>query len=311
MADKKIKSKGRWAKKKASKKKNLSKQSYRKTARLRLQDMLKAGLGTKRSKDKAEADTKDKIYSKRTFTTYKNQFRYFADWLEVAHPEAVSIEDALGYVDEYLQHLIDIKRSAYSIATAKAALAKVFEVEATQFIATPPRLRANVKRSRDEVKRDKHISKKKEEALARFTSATGLRRAEMQRIEAEDLFFENGKAWLKVDKGTKGGKPRKVEICGKTDAETRDLVRWIQSKKGRLFSRLSSNYDNHSYRASYAMRLYKKYVRNLDKLPIKEKYHMRGDRAGEVFDRYAMKIVSENLGHNRITVIAQSYLYTD
>ena len=25
----------------------------------------------------------------------------------------------------------------------------------------------------------------------------------------------------------------------------------------------------------------------LDKLPIKEKYHMRGDRAGEVFDCYA------------------------
>lgn len=277
MADKEIKPKGRWAKKKASKKKNLSKPSYRKTGRLRLQDMLKAGLGTKRSKDKAEADTKDKIYSKRTFTTYKNQFRYFADWLEVAHPEAVSIEDALGYVDEYLQHLIDIKRSAYSIATAKAALAKVFGVEATQFIATPPRLR----------------------------------RAEMQRIEAEDLFFENGKAWLKVDKGTKGGKPRKVEICGKTEAETRDLVNWIQSQKGRLFPKLSSNYDNHSYRASYAMRMYKKYVRNLDKLPIKEKYYMRGDRAGEVFDRYAMKIVSENLGHNRITVIAQSYLYTD
>ena len=64
-------------------------------------------------------------------------------------------------IDEYLQHLIDIKRSAYSIATAKAALAKVFGVEATQFIATPPRLRANVKRSRDEVKRDKHISKKR------------------------------------------------------------------------------------------------------------------------------------------------------
>ena len=79
------------------------------------------------------------------------------------------------------------------------------------------------------------ISQEEEEALARFTSATGLRRAEMQRIEAEDLFFENGKAWLKVDKGTKGGKPRKVEICGKTEAETRDLVNWIQSKKEDCF----------------------------------------------------------------------------
>ena len=116
---------------------------------------------------------------------------------------------------------------------------------------------------------------------------------------------------MKVDKGTKGGKPRKVEICGKTEAETRDLVSWIQSKKGRLFPKLSSNYDNHSYRASYAMRLYKKYVRNLDKLSIKEKYHMRGIELEKFLTVTQMKIVSENLGHNRITVIAQSYLYID
>ena len=73
MADKEIKPKGRWAKK-ASKKKNLSKPSYRKTGRLRLQDMLKAGLGTKRSKDKAEADTKDKIYSKELLLRTKISF---------------------------------------------------------------------------------------------------------------------------------------------------------------------------------------------------------------------------------------------
>ena len=37
------------------------KESYRKTARERLQDMLNAGLGSERSKDKSEADTKNKI----------------------------------------------------------------------------------------------------------------------------------------------------------------------------------------------------------------------------------------------------------
>ena len=34
-------------------------------------------------------------------------------------------------------------------------------VEATQFIATPPRLRADIKRSREVAERDKHISDKK------------------------------------------------------------------------------------------------------------------------------------------------------
>lgn len=302
---------GRWGKKRQKRKEKAlqQKESYRKTARLRLQTMLKAGLGSKRSEDKAEADTKNKIYSKATFNTYKQQFRHFADWLDKAHPEAVTLEDARGFVDEYLRHLIELERSAYSISTAKAAIAKIMGVEATQFIATPPRLRADIKRSRGVAERDKHISDKKEEELARFTSATGLRRKEMTMIEAEDLFFENGQAYLNINKGTKGGKPRIAKIVGKTEAETKDIIKWIQSKEGRLFNKLSSNYDNHFYRATYANRLYNQLKRDIADIPAEEKYIMRKDRAGEVYDKQAMLHVSKALGHNRISVIAQSYLY--
>lgn len=302
---------GRWNKKRKKRKEKAlqQKESYRKTARLRLQAMLKAGMGSKRSKDKAEADTKNKIYSKATFETYKQQFRHFADWLEKAHPEAFTLEDARGFVDEYLRHLIELERSAYSISTAKAAIAKIMGVEATQFIATPPRLRADIKRSRGVAERDKHISDKKEEELARFTSATGLRRKEMTMIRAEDLFFENGQAYLNVTKGTKGGKSRVAKIVGKTEAETKEIVKWIQSKEGRLFYKLSSNYDNHYYRATYANRLYNQLKRDIADIPTEDKYIMRKDRAGEVYDKQAMLQVSRALGHNRISVIAQSYLY--
>lgn len=301
---------GRWARKrKKMKEKAQSKESYRKTARERLQAMVNAGMGSKRSEDKAEADTKNKIYSKATFQTYKQQFKHFADWLEQAHPEAVTLEDARAFVDEYLKHLIELERSAYSISTAKAAIAKVMGVEATQFIATPPRLRADIKRSRGEAERDKHISDKKEEELARFTSATGLRRKEMTMIKAEDLFFENNQAYLNITRGTKGGKSRVAKIVGKTEEETKEIVEWIQSKEGRLFNKLSSNYDNHYYRATYANRLYNQLKRDIDKIPTQERYVMRKDRAGEVYDKRAMLLVSRALGHNRISVIAQSYLY--
>lgn len=302
---------GRWNKKRQKRKEKAlqQKEGYRKTARLRLQAMLKAGMGSKRSKDKAEADTKNKIYSKATFETYKQQFRHFADWLEKAHPEAFTLEDARGFVDEYLRHLIELERSAYSISTAKAAIAKIMGVEATQFIATPPRLRADIKRSRGVAERDKHISDKKEEELARFTSATGLRRKEMTMITAEDLFFENGQAYLNVTKGTKGGKSRVAKIVGKTEEETKDIVKWIQSKEGRLFNKLSSNYDNHYYRATYANRLYNQLKRDIADIPTEDKYIMRKERAGEVYDKQAMLQVSRALGHNRISVIAQSYLY--
>lgn len=311
MANQEIK-KGRWATKRANKKKKQSQKvdSYRKTGRLRLQEMLKAGLGTKRSTDKIDDDTKDKIYSKSTFKTYRSQFKKFCEWLEKHHPEVKTSDEAISFLDEYLQWMIDLNTPAPTISTAKSALVKVFQVESTDFIKTPPRERANVTRSRDEVKRDKHISSKTEEKFARMTSALGLRRAEMKRIKAEDLFFKDGKAMLKVDKGTKGGKSREVEIVGKTDAETKDIVRWIQSKKGRLFPKLPSHYDNHFYRAAYANRMYKKYARDVSKINNKkEKYIMRKDRAGEVYDRVAMLIVSKNLGHGRVSVIAQSYLY--
>ncbi len=301
---------GRWAKRRQKKKeKAQQKESYRKTARERLQAMVNAGMGSKRSEDKAEADTRNKIYSKATFETYKQQFRHFADWLEQAHPEAVTLEDARGFVDDYLRHLIELERSAYSISTAKAAIAKVMGVEATQFIATPPRLRADIKRSREEAVRDKHISDKKEEERARFTSATGLRRKEMTMIKSDDLFFKNGQAYLNINKGTKGGKPRIAKIVGETEEETKEIVEWIQSKDGRLFNKLSSNYDNHYYRATYANRLYNQLKRDIDKIPTQERYVMRKERAGEVYDKQAMLLVSKSLGHNRISVIAQSYLY--
>ena len=310
------KKEGRWARKRRLRRErgqqNQPKEkveSYRKTARLRLQTMFKEGFGSKRSSDKMNADTRNKIYSKNTFETYKRQFRYFADWLSEAHKEAYTLDDARQYVDEYLLHLVKLERSAYSITTAKAALAKVFQTDATQFIATPPRERENIKRSRGDAVRDSNISSKTETKLALFSSAVGLRRKEMLNIESEDLFFKNGKAYLNVTRGTKGGKPRIVEICGVSDGETKMIVEWIQAREGRLFPSLNTNYDNHYYRAVYAKRLYDRYKRKEKDIPPRERYIMRKERAGEVYDKSAMQIVSKNLGHNRISVIAQSYLY--
>lgn len=296
--------KGRWARKR-------QKPEYRDVGRLRLQKMFKDGFGRKRSFDKFNGNVDNKIYSKSTFETYKKQYRYFCDYLKENKPEVKTIDQAQASVDDYLNYLMMKDRSAYSISTAKAALSKVFGVPATQFIATPSRTRASIVRSRYEVARDKDFSKKTEQKYARFTSALGLRRSEMENLESSDLFFKDGKAFLSVTRGTKGGRPRVAEIVGVTEEETKDIVRYIQSKKGRVFPKLPSHYDNHRYRAVYARRIYDRHARKEKDIPRKEKYVMRKDRAGEVFDKVAMKIASQYLGHNRINVIAQSYLYND
>lgn len=306
------KKQGRWAKQRRLKKEKEQKvQSFNQVGQERLMEMLRAGFGRSRSLDKARGETKNRLYSKQSYVTYKNQFKYFSNWVKETNPDVRSIDEARTLVNGYLQYLIDQNRSAYSIATAKAALSKVFRTDATQFIATPIRRRADVKRSRFSVERDKHISDELERRLSQFTSATGLRRKEMLQIEAEDLFFNNGRAYLNVTKGTKNGKPRIAEIHGISEAETKMIIKFIQSKKGRLFPKLSPHYDNHYYRGIYAKRVYSFYARKEKDIPKKERYVMRKDRAGEVLDKLAMEITSKMLGHNRINVIAQSYLYND
>lgn len=306
------KKQGRWAKQRRLKKEKEQKvPSFSQVGQERLMEMLRAGFGRSRSLDKARGETKNRIYSKQSYVTYKNQFKYFSNWVKETNPDVRSIDEARTLVNGYLQYLIDQNRSAYSIATAKAALSKVFRTDATQFIATPIRRRADVKRSRFSVERDKHISDELERRLSQFTSATGLRRKEMLQIEAEDLFFSNGRAYLNVTKGTKNGKPRIAEIHGVSEAETKMIIEFIRSKKGRLFPKLSPHYDNHYYRGIYAKRVYSFYARKEKDIPPKERYVMRKDRAGEVLDKLAMEITSKMLGHNRINVIAQSYLYRD
>lgn len=309
-----VRKEGRWAKKRRLRREEEErdkeeKAEYRDIGRLKIQSMYKAGFGRSRASDKLKGLTSDKIYSKSTFETYKKQYRYFCDYLKEQKPEVKTMGQAKNSVNDYLLYLIEKRKSAYSINTIKSALAKVFEAPTTDFIKTPERTRANIARSRYDAIRDKDLSAKTEQKYARFTSAFGLRRAEMEQITAEDLLFKDGKYYLNVTKGTKGGRPRVAEIVGASENDTKEIVAWIQSKKGKLFPKLPSHYDNHHYRALYAKRVYNKYARDVNKIPAKERYIMRKDRAGETFDKAAMKIASKFLGHNRISVIAQSYLY--
>lgn len=298
---------GRWAKKNQRKKQA----SYKEIIRRRLIQCFENGLGRSRKEDKKIGADKDRIYSQNTFKTYKKHFRYFSNWLDEKNLGKLTKLEAQEYINDYLMYIINKGWSADSISTAKSALVKAFKIDSTKLIETPKRERKNIKRSRHKTERDKHISKKKLDELSRFTAATGLRRREMLRIRADHLFFENGEAYLRVpsEAGPKAGKYRKTKIVGRTEQETKDIVKWIQSRKGRLFPKLHSHYDNHYYRGIYAKRLYYKIARDESKIPQKEKYIMRKDRAGEVLDRVAMLTVSRNLGHNRIDVIARNYLY--
>lgn len=297
---------GQWAnRRKRRKNKRLTVQVYD-----RLNAMLQAGMGRSRKEDKKNGIDYGYIYSSKTYVTYKRECQHYVRWCKEHYPGAESIDDLKPYINDYLQHEIDRGMSAYTISTRKMAICKLFGIRATEIMQTPTRRRADIKRSRNDAKRDRHISAKTEAKLAHITSCTGLRKRELMMITGTALRYRDGIPYLHVTAGTKGGKIRDVEICGETQEETDEIIAMFKAAGPmRVLPKIHNAYDNHHYRAVYANRLLKKYSRPIDSLSHSERYIMRRDRAGEILDRRAMYIVSKNLGHNRIDVIAQSFIY--
>lgn len=296
---------GRWDKKKQ--KNTLNDDIYKE-----LLTMYQNGKGRSRNKDKdTPGATKNRIYSTSTYEGYKRQCRRFSRWLKKEHPEVKHLNQVkIEHVNKYLETMIEEEFSASSISTAKAAIAKVLHVSSQEFIKTPERYRKDIKKSRNSVKRDKNISKETERKFAKLTSAIGGRRREMEALKGTDLRFnKRGTPFVYIKNG-KGGKKRYAMVVGETPEETEEIIEiFKQSGKLNICSKLPSAFDNHYYRGVYAKRVYNKFARPEEKIPDKQKYIMRKDRAGEVLDRRAMKITSRCLGHNRIDIIARHYLY--
>lgn len=296
---------GKWARKRQ--KNSLKDESYR-----ILYSMYENGKGRSKKEDKENmVDQRNLIYSSSTLKTYHKEMKKFINFILENYPEIKRLRYLKKYANQYIQKLIDEGKSAYTISTAKAAIAKTLQLDYSDFIETPKRERRKIKRSRT-CKKSDHISQERYDFLSKITSSTGLRRKELQNITGEALFFneKDGSYYLKITKGTKGGRERIARIMGKNKEETDEIVSLFkEAGKMRLLPKISSAYDNHHFRATYAKRVYNFYARSIDDLSFEDKYIMRKDRAGEVLDREAMKITSEFLGHSRIDVIAQSYLY--
>lgn len=118
---------------------------------------------------------------------------------------------------------------------------------------------------------------------------------------------EDGQYWLNNVKG-KGGKIRNVPVL--PDYQN-VVVEYCRKAGDRLvWPHVHSSADIHSYRADYAAAWYKQLARPVEELSRSERYDCKKDYAGKHFDKAAMLTVSRYLGHNRINVIAEHYLYS-
>lgn len=316
---------GRWDKKK-------KKYTLRKDMQSRLDSYLKNGKNSSRDKDKNNKEdlAQNKIYSYVTYKNYKKSCYKFADYLFHNNKEVRQLKDLkIKHVNNYLQYLVVKGYSAPTINSSKAAIAKLMQISSKEFLKTPRVKRKDITRSRGMKERDKHISKETENYYAKFTTAIGGRRSEMEELRGSDLIVKplkvelkdkNGNKYVKVlskrypqikIRNGKGGKERFVPIFAKNKKELAEIINTFKNAgESKVFGKLPSHFDNHFYRGEYAKRAYKKFARPVREIKNKkEVYVCRGDKAGEALDRKAMLIASQFLGHNRVDVIARHYLY--
>ena len=249
--------------------------------------------------------------------------------------------------------------SAWTIHTEAKALGKLFGItpDDPDYYTPPVRERKNIKRSRSsDVARDAHFSEDKNAEFVTFCKATGLRRSELTRLTGKDLcsrfaiekritdlqqkkalsdsensqlkmlldtrLFPDADFYVYVKRG-KGGRQRLVPLC--IEPESTEVV--INKMKttdpeAKVWTKVPTNADIHSYRASYCCELYKKYTKNqsVNELPYDAVNKGTGHRYqsgvyicrkdnNKRYIRDVMLLCSKALGHNRINIIAENYLW--
>ena len=278
----------------------------------------KLAIGESKHAAKKLGISQEHIYSWDTYKSYMKQANYFAKYCKEEHG-CKTLEQCREYVDEYLVNRSHL--SAYTQKLDAAALAKLYDCKSTDFVKTQARIRSDITRSRGEhgeKVRDRHFSEANHKELVDFCKSTGLRRAELEALRGDKLIEKDGQYYIRVDVGSKGGRYREAPVTGNVD-----LVKSMMEKAGtgKVFGKVPHAADIHSYRADYAKTIYNAHARPIKEIPYdrvnagsgrpyqSDVYCCRGDQKGVKFDKVAMQIASEALGHNRISVVGEHYLY--
>ncbi len=265
--------------------------------------------GRSKYKDKKDGvDCRKYIYSWGTYKTYFKQGKLYFNWLKKKGYRCKKLIDCRAYCDEYLQEAIDRQLSPFTIKLYVATFSKIFGDDSSTYIDTPPRLRKNVFRSRKSAIRDKNYNPETISLVEAFAKSVGLRKSELKALRGNRLRYypETGEYKVLVNSASKGGRPREALVIGDVK-----LVVSLMEAAGdnKVFANVP-DIDIHHLRAVYASNLYTHLTKTqgIPKDP-RDRYIHRRELAGKVLSKSIMRQVSENLGHSRINVMAQSYSY--
>ena len=308
----------------------------------------KLAIGESKHQDKIDGvSSAEKIYSYGTYNAYLQQCIQFARWCKSAY-NCKTLKDCRNYADEYLKMNIDRGLSPYTLKLQVSALCKLYSCSSTDFIATPARKRKNITRSRF-TQISRNTTEFERFCLCtglRRREITALRGSAL--IENDGQFYiqiyngKGGRERLAEICGTKEEitfvvqKMKNVEdnkVFSKIPYTDIHAMRAAYASRiYNKYARQKSEFRNERL-IMYHNRVVKTYTsknininNNLeyyDYSPqtgytlkpgykdVRTAYFCRQDKKHICYDRLALLKCSQNLGHNRASVVADHYLWND
>ena len=323
--------------------KHTHRQSFRDTCMQKLFSIYRPGKSKRERKHELKSGKSDLIHGRSTFYQYKDIVSRFADFAVEKDPDIRKLKYALkvGLAYDFIQLQIDKGLKPSSIKTYAAALARLFGVTINDIHDNLPTVRASdATRNRhytmEQFKKDTNSSYGNTAVISNFCFATGLRKNELLHLYNNCLetdsdgnlrlyLYENTCYSTNPKTGnrtceTKNGRPRYIVIKEEEEIDVLPLIN--NTPDGvRVFEKISDSFPVHAVRALFAAKEYHRIAADIDsirdeKVPsqrnknklVSRVYKMR-DGTGREYDRLALRKVSKQLGHNRESVVANSYLW--
>lgn len=272
------------------------------------------------------------IYSKVTYENYTQYSKELIDFIKVNYPDIKKIENITrDIVKDYLRDKATDYESSWSMATACSAMNKIFETH-TDYdriykgeLGFGKRETDDIFRSRGHEERlkdpayQKLLDENKEQTI--IAQATGCRRRSIYggdyQVKPNSFFYDMNRD-LRCSLIEKGGRYREakvldvykeqvikiVERTGYHIEERESLIKndfkeiYDKSEEDVLFDRYNVHIDNHSFRAEYADNRYQEIISTCDE--VENNY--RG------YNREALEVLTQDLGHGRIDICIDHYL---
>lgn len=298
--------------------------------KMRMEELNKIGQSRNQAKNELRektdykfGDTVEGIHSIQTFKNYNQVAHEFLTWAkEQGAGNRQDLNDVIQkYGVDYLKHR---EQQGLSIQTTKrdrAALNKIMTSnDKIDYKFQPTNINQITRSRNNNNENNKHFSEQKNSALVALAKGTGGRRSDLSKLTPQSFFEKNGRLYCRFD-GSKGGKSRTVIVREEYRSEIQKRIDMTRDNE-RLFSRIHSNADIHSYRRDYAQNLYSDIIKDnklkseLETLYGKryephiksEYYETKGQDNYFKALRDDVFIITNALGHNRLDVAINHYL---